>query len=204
MHVLRHAGSILASLHREIQEDRSRKRRLPDICSHSRRVRPLNDLNKRKCFSGKRYRKANSRPFDKWFDDNFVCVVNIEGFVDCIVIFFFCVADVYTDTRSVRAWFYNQWKIVTKLVQRGIFCLRCQGSSSWSRNTSLVLKICFVTSVCSWTAVHPREFGPVYFDSQVVECCLEFSVFTDGTVKCHECDISHLAEFNNIWSDFGR
>ena len=108
-----------------------------------------NDLNKRKSFSGKDT-AGEFTALDKWFDDNFVCVVNIEGFVDCIVIFFFCVADVYTDTRSVRAWFYNQWKIVTKLVQRGIFSLRCQGSSSWSRNTT-GLEDLFCNQSCSWT-----------------------------------------------------
>ena len=160
-----------------------------------------NDFNKRKSFSGKDT-AGEFTALDKWFDDNFVCVVNIEGFVDCIVIFFFCVADVYTDTRSVRAWFYNQWKIVTKLVQRGIFCLRCQGSSSWSRNTT-GLEDLFCNQFVHGQCTSKRVWSCI-FDSQVVECCLEFSVFTDGTVKCHECDISHLAEFNDIWSDLGR
>lgn len=159
MHVLRHAGSILASLHREIQEDRSRKRRLPDICSHSRRVRPLERFQQAEELFRQGYRRRFTA-LDKWFDDNFVCVVNIEGFVDCIVIFFFCVADVYTDTRSVRAWFYNQWKIVTKLVQRGIFVLDVR-EVPLGVGTPLVLKICFVTSLFM-DSVHPREFGPVY------------------------------------------
>ena len=59
-----------------------------------------NNFNERKCFSGKNT-AGKFTAFDKWFDDNLICVVYIKRFVDRILIVFFCVTDVYTDTRPV-------------------------------------------------------------------------------------------------------
>ena len=107
--------------------------------------------------------------------------------------------DINPDTGAAGAWLNDKRQIVAKIGKGRILCLPRKGSTSGSRHARH-----FENLLCH-QLIHgqgaAKGVRPGVTEAKDVEGSLQLAVLPDGTVKSHESNISHLAQFDYIRPD---